>query len=146
VSISQVVVNGVGTPADIAHNVLFGLEPAAAATPIPTTGGGYPITQPPRDHRALLNRDYRERDLPNRIARIPGYAKASEMRAVAFVRPVRARGGIGYEPARARVAPMMGTASVSAVEGRGSARAKASRMAAESPEELFLLGFLAGSD
>lgn len=132
----------------------FEIVPPSPPPLVDTGGGGYPITVPPKDHSALLHRDYRERELPKRITRIN--AKAS----VDTLPQLRLRVGTprvrGVSPAVARVAAPVAqhaTARASSLHvafrlgrtDRADATARGGKRRL-SPEDWFLMGFAASQD
>lgn len=144
------------------RNALLGAAPLTS-TPTPTpapyvSGGGYPITQPPReprDHRALLNRDYRPPQTPQRITRVHATATLRGVVAEASVGLLRARGTITVtkvEPpaivthdAVARLQTVVAEVSMGRTQ-RISAVARAVGRGPMTVEEAFLLGYAAGQD
>lgn len=145
------------------RSALLGCAPLLSTpTPPPApyvSGGGYPITQPPprpRDNRALLHRDYRERDKPKRVTRVDATLTVEALSSLASVGLLRAR-GTGQKPlppapvvvdprrdAVVRAGPVMAESRL----GTARRRSAIGRTAGRSPltaDEAFLLGFAAGA-
>jgi hypothetical protein len=144
------------------RSALLGAAPLSG-TPVPppapyVSGGGYPITQPPSrrgDSSALLNRDYRPKEAPQRITRVHATATAHGVVAEASVGVLRARGTIIRPPvvvpviytqdATAKLSGVMAEATMGRTK-RVSAIARAVGRGPMTIEEAFLLGFAAGQE
>lgn len=144
------------------RNALLGCAPLSG-TPVPppapyVSGGGYPITQPPREpktHQALLNRDYRPKQEPTRINRIDATVSCRPVLVDVFVGVLSARGTITTPPvvvpivftqdAVARLRPVVVEVQMGATK-RVNAIARAVGRGPMTLDEAFLMGFLAGQE